>query len=262
MRQVALEDLVATITGRLLAADDADVPDVIEQPLEELARAMGANRGALHARWPAARRDRRDRVARTRDRAALEGSVRHAAGGEPVVARRARRRVASCASTTSRCWPTRLPTSLEDLRRDAVRSVLHVPLPPHRGLLGLPVDRVGAHETGHVLRRVGPVAAARRRGVPHRARARRRRGRPAGRAPRARAPQRRARAVERGARAVRLRRGPRPEGAARSHRDGAGRDARARRATAALLVDVARRGAAACGSSSRTCSPSAPSADR
>ena len=37
------------------------------------------------------------------------------------------------------------PLVLEDLRRDGVRSVLHVPLPPHRGCWGF-VSIIAAHE--------------------------------------------------------------------------------------------------------------------
>ena len=151
--------------------------------------------------------------------------------GEPVVARRAAATGVSCASTTSRCSATSAPTCSRTSAGTACGRCSTCRCRRTAGCWGF-VSVVSTHENvtfydeaAPLLRLAGEAfLTALARGDDAAALA--------GRAPRARAPQRRARAVERGAGAVRLRRRPRPEGAARPHRDGAGGHAAARRATA------------------------------
>jgi PAS domain S-box-containing protein len=133
-RQVELEELVATITGRLLAADDAEVPHVIERGIEELARAQGANRGHLM-------------------RGGRRTATRVIEWLHPDTGQRAKDPL-DTPPAVNQWWLDILrsgrllrlddvealagerPDVLDDLRRDGVRSVLHVPLPPHRGCWG------------------------------------------------------------------------------------------------------------------------------
>jgi PAS domain S-box-containing protein len=142
VRQVALEELVATITGRLLAAEDADVPHVIEGALEEIARNMGANR----AHFMRGGRRVSTRVIEWLDPDTGQ-RLKHPLDTPPEV---------------NQWWLDVLQEGrllriddveelvhervdvVEDLRRDGVRSVLHVPLPPHRGCWGF-LSVVAAH---------------------------------------------------------------------------------------------------------------------
>ena len=58
-------------------------------------------------------------------------------------------------STTSRSWPRRRPHVVEALREDGVRSLLHVPLPPHRGYWGF-LTMVAVRSHGALQRRRRP----------------------------------------------------------------------------------------------------------
>ncbi|MEQ1786516.1 MAG: ATP-binding protein [Acidimicrobiales bacterium] len=132
-RQIALEESVATITARLLAADDADVPDVIQASIGDLAEAMGADRGHFL------------RGSRQMDTAVIEWL--HPEWGQ-------RHDVPAPGPTVQEWWLDVLrsgellrledvseledtaPEVLAALRLEGVRSVLLVPLPPHRGCWG------------------------------------------------------------------------------------------------------------------------------
>jgi PAS domain S-box-containing protein len=143
LRQVALEDLVATITGRLLAADDADVPEVIETSLGELACAMGANRGHFirGTRRTATRViEWLDPDTGQRLKPPLDATPEVNEWWLDVLRTGRLLRLDDVETLADEA-----PHVLEDLRRDGVRSVLHVPLPQHRECWGF-ISLVATHD--------------------------------------------------------------------------------------------------------------------
>ena len=133
-RQVQLEDLVATITGRLLAADDADVPIVIESAIGELARSMDADRGHFMRggrRTPTRVIEWLDQDTGRRLKDPLDVSPEVNQWWLDVLRDGKLLRLDDVEELADEA-----PHVLEDLRRDGVRSILHVPLPPHRGCWG------------------------------------------------------------------------------------------------------------------------------
>ena len=132
-RQLALEELVATIAARLIAAEDADVPDVIQRGIGEVAWAMGAHRAHF--------------LRGTRLQASTVIEWLHPEAGQ-------RHHVPDPSAEVQRWWfdvlrsgrllrlediealAEEAPAVVEALRADGVRSILLVPLPPHRGWWG------------------------------------------------------------------------------------------------------------------------------
>lgn len=133
-RQLSLEELVAAIATRLVGAEPDHIVHEIERGLEELAVAMGADRGHF---------------LRGIDRAA---PTTYLEWRNPTTS--PRRHVPNPDIEVQRWWVGVLdserilrldeveeladeaPHVVEALREDGVRSILHVPLPPHRGHWG------------------------------------------------------------------------------------------------------------------------------
>ncbi len=133
VQQITLEELVATVTGRLIAADDAEVPSVIQQGIGEVAQIMGADRAHFL------------RGTRQRTSTVIEwlhpetGQRRHVPAPDPEVQSwwlgvLRSGRVLQLDDVED--LAEEAPGVLEALRADGVRSVLLVPLPPHRGWWG------------------------------------------------------------------------------------------------------------------------------
>lgn len=133
LRQLSLEELVATITARLIASDDAEVPHVIERGIGELAQAMGADRSHF------LRGSRQLATTMIEWLHPESGQRHHVPAPDPGVQRwwldvlRSGRllRLEDVEDLAGEA-----PDVLEALRADGVRSVLLVPLPPHRGHWG------------------------------------------------------------------------------------------------------------------------------
>ncbi|MET0904098.1 MAG: ATP-binding protein [Acidimicrobiales bacterium] len=143
VRQIALEELVATITGRLLGADDSDVPDVVRRALEELARAMRANRAHFvrgGRRTPTRLIEWLDPLTGQRSRDPFDRPPAVNQWWLDVIKDERILRVDDVEELGHE-----RPDVLADLRRAGVRSVLHVPLRPHRGSWGF-VSVVSTHE--------------------------------------------------------------------------------------------------------------------
>lgn len=133
-RQLNLEELVAAIASRLIGAEPEHIVLEIERGLEDLAVAMGADRGHF---------------LRGIDRAA---PTIYLEWRDPTTS--PRRHVPNPDLDVQRWWVGVLeserilrlddvnelvdeaPHVVEALRDDGVRSILHVPLPPHRGHWG------------------------------------------------------------------------------------------------------------------------------
>lgn len=129
-----LEELVASIASRLIGADHEHVTAEIERGMAELARAMGADRGHfLRGR----RRSENTTYVEWRNPDTVEAD--HTPDPDPEVQRwwrdalRAQRllRLDDVAELSEEA-----PHVVKALRDDNVRSLLHVPLSPHRGHWG------------------------------------------------------------------------------------------------------------------------------
>lgn len=134
-RQLSLEEEVATIASHLIAADDAEVHEVIHDGLQDIARLLGADRAHFL------------RGSRQVETAVIEwldpdtGLRRNPSSTDPVVLRWWENVIRSpevlAIDDVAAIAPGVAPAEVvEDLRRDDVRSVLVVPLPPHRGCWG------------------------------------------------------------------------------------------------------------------------------
>jgi PAS domain S-box-containing protein len=133
-QQIAMEEMVASIASRLIGADPTEVVGEIERGIAELAQVMGADRGHFLRGW------------RQPDEAT------YVEWRNPATPQRVHRPTAD--KDVQRWWakvlreerPLRYddvedlaaeaPHVVQALRDDGVRSLLHVPLPRHRGHWG------------------------------------------------------------------------------------------------------------------------------
>jgi PAS domain S-box-containing protein len=134
-RQLSLEELVAAMASRLIGADPAHVLEEIHRSVEELARAMGADRGhflrghgheldvANYVEW------------RNPDTAPREHSPTPDLDVQSWW-RRAMRDNRLLRLDRIEELEEEAPHVVAALRDDGVRSLLHVPLPPQRGRWG------------------------------------------------------------------------------------------------------------------------------
>ncbi len=132
-RQLALEEHIATITARLVASEALEVPDVIERGIGELAEVMGADR----AHFVRGQHQRMLTAIEWVDLAV--GSPPHTPDPDPDVQRwwfDVLRSGQLVRIEDVEDLAESAPRVLESLHNEGVRSVLVVPLPPHRGCWG------------------------------------------------------------------------------------------------------------------------------
>jgi PAS domain S-box-containing protein len=131
--QLLLEEHVATVTARLVACDAAEVPAVIERGIGELARLMGADRAHF------LRGRNLDVITFIEWLDPVAGARHHVPAPEPEVQQwwlDVLRSGELLRLEDVEELADSAPLVLERLRDDGVRSVLVVPLPPHRGCWG------------------------------------------------------------------------------------------------------------------------------
>ncbi len=132
-RQLQLEERVAAITARLVASEATQAPSVIEAGIGELAHAMGAHR----AHFLRGRDLRVITAIEWRDPGS--GARAHTPDPDPEVQRwwfEVLRSGELLRLEDVEELEERAPRILEALRQEGVRSVLVLPLPPHRGCWG------------------------------------------------------------------------------------------------------------------------------
>jgi PAS domain S-box-containing protein len=134
-RQLALEELVASLATRLIGTDPEDVVSAIRHGVEELARAMGADRGHF---LRGSRRDL-DAAAYVEWRDPDTTSEAHRPTDDPEVQawwRRQMRAGRLLLLDEVEQLQDEAPDVVAALRADGVRSLVHVPLPSLRGRWG------------------------------------------------------------------------------------------------------------------------------
>ncbi len=144
-QQLVLEDLVASIAARLIGAEPAHVVGAIERGVSELAQALGADRG----HFLRGRRRRPDQATYVEWRNPETVQDVHTPAPDPEVQQWWEEALA-----TERLLrfddvddlADEAPHVVKALRADGVRSLLHVPLPRHRGHWGF-VTMVGVRST-------------------------------------------------------------------------------------------------------------------
>ncbi len=131
--QLALEELVAAVTGELIAAADVDVPEVITQGIGRLAEVLGADRAHFM-------RGSREETTDLMEWLHPDSGQRHEIPEATPAVRgwwlNVMRSGRLLRLEDVEVLAEDAPDVLENLRADGVRSVLLVPLPPHRGSWG------------------------------------------------------------------------------------------------------------------------------
>ncbi|MGQ0434644.1 MAG: sensor histidine kinase [Microthrixaceae bacterium] len=133
-RHLHLEELVASIATRLIGAEHEHVIDEIQRGIEELAVALGADRGHFLRG-----RDRTEAPTYLEWRNPETVTHEHVPAADEGVQRWWRHQLRDgrlLHLNDVEDLRDEAPHVLEALRDDGVRSILHVPLPPHRGFWG------------------------------------------------------------------------------------------------------------------------------
>lgn len=133
-RHLHLEELVASIATRLIGAEHEHVLDEIQRGIEELAVALGADRGHFLRG-----RHRTEQPTYLEWRNPVTVTHEHVPAPDEGVQRwwrHALRDGRLLHLNDVEDLRDEAPHVLEALREDGVRSMLHVPLPPHRGFWG------------------------------------------------------------------------------------------------------------------------------